>query len=298
MKSDELASRELANGEMTSRAQARRRGAAALALLAVAAALAPPATARADTRRTVAVLEHRTGSSELPGLATRIATELGRLTDLGVASPDQARAMFGEQLDAEVVHCAGDGECLADLGYRLHVDEVVLVGVSEFGVPVVTLQRIDVATRKVDARVAESFQLGQSPSDAALEGYLTRLLPPAAFLRFGVIDVVANLPGATVRLGGHARGQTPLAPLRVRAPETYDLRVERAGYVPFSATVEVPPEGTLKVTARLVKARRAAWYQKRWVVGAAIASLAVAVGSVVYVATRGDDGLTLGGEIK
>jgi hypothetical protein len=270
-------------------------------LLALAATLrASGAAADAPgARRAVAVLEHRTGSAELPGLATRLATELGRLTDYRVSSPDQARAIFGDSLDAQVVRCGGDGTCLADLGFRLDVDEIVLVGVSDFGVPVVTLQRIDVASRTIAAKLAESFQPGQSPSDAALDGYLTRLLPPSAFLRFGVIDVVANLTGATVELSGQVHGQTPLAPLKVRAPASYELRVAKPGFVPFGATVEVPPDGTIKVAAQLVKKGAAqAWYQKRWVIGVAAAALAVAAGTALYVATRGDDALSLGGEVK
>jgi PEGA domain len=261
--------------------------------------VALPSPRAEDVRRSLAVLEYRSGSSAMAGLATRLATEIGRLTDFRVSSPDQARAIFGAALDSQVARCGGDGECLADLGYRLGVNEVVLVGVGEFGDAVMTLQRIDVETRRVEARIAESMERGKVPSDAELGGYLTRLFPPKVFLRFGIIDVVANGTGATVLLSGEHRGQTPLAPLKVRAPASYELRVEKTGFVPFSATVQVPPDGAVKVSAQLMRKPAAtAWYQHPWVLAVAATAVATAAGTALYFATRDDGSLTIGGEIK
>jgi PEGA domain len=198
-----------------------------------------------------------------------------------------------------VVRCSGDGACLADLGYRLGVNEVVLVAVSEFGDAVITLQRIGVDSRKVEARLAEAIDRGKTLDDEVLDRYLTRLLPPSVFLQFGVIDVVANQSGATVRLSGEARGQTPITPLRVRAPASYDLRVEKPGFVPFTATVAVPPQGAVKVTAQLTRrAPKSAWYQRRWVIAVAAATVVSAAGTAAYFATRPDRELSLGGVIR
>jgi hypothetical protein len=260
--------------------------------------LAGGAAQAQPTRHAVAVLEHRSGAA-LDGVATRLATELGRLTGFAVSSPDQARATFGETLDAQVVRCSGDGACLADLGYRLGVQEVVLVAVSEFGDAVITLQRIGVDSRKVEARVAEALDRGKALDDDTLDRYLTRLLPPSVFLQFGVIDVVANQRGATVRIDGDPRGQTPITPLRVRAPASYDLRVDKPGFVSFSATVAVPPQGAVKVTAQLTRrAPKGAWYQRRWVIAVAAATVVSAAGTAAYFASRRDRELSLGGSVK
>ncbi|HEX8110655.1 MAG TPA: PEGA domain-containing protein [Kofleriaceae bacterium] len=262
---------------------------AALSWLCVAAVLAaaPRAHADPDPKRRVSVLEYRAGSSALPGIAARVATTLSRKTSLGVLGQDQTRAIYGDQLDRALVKCAGEVACVARIGQKVGAAEIILVGISELGDVILTMQRIDVAGREVTGRVADSLAAGSAPTDDQILGYANRLLPPSDFLRFGVIDIAANLPGAAVTIGGAARGLTPIEALHLPAPANYDIRIEKAGYVPFTTRVALPPDGEIKVEAELVWARRgAAWYQHWYVLAAAGVIVAGAGGTALYFATR------------
>lgn len=278
-------------------------GAALWVCVAAVLAAAPRAHADPDPRRKVSVLEYRAGSSALPGIAARVAATLSRKTSLGVIGQDQTRVIYGDQLDRGLVKCAGEPGCVARIGQKVGAAEVILVGVSELGDVILTMQRIDVAGHAITGRVADSLAPGSAPTDDQILGYTNRLLPPSDFLRFGVIDIVANLPGAAVTIGGTARGLTPIEALKLPAPASYDIRVERAGYVPFTTRVALPPDGEIKVEAELVWARRGApaWYQHWYVLAAAGVIVAGAGGAALYFATRtttpGDGTLHITGSI-
>jgi hypothetical protein len=264
----------------------RRLAVTALCIAAITAAAAR-AGADPDPRRKVSVLEYRAGSSALPGIARRLVATLSHQTSLVVIGQDQTRAMYGDPLDQVLVKCAGEATCVAKIGQKAGVAEVILIGVSELGDVILTMQRIDVARREVTGRVADSLAAGSAPSDAAISGYVQRLLPPSDFLRFGVIDIVANLAGAAVSVGGQPRGVTPVEALVLPAPASYDIRVEKTGYVPFTTRVALPPDAEIKVEAQL--SRRggdAAWYQHWYVLAAAGVVVAGATGTAIYVGTR------------
>jgi PEGA domain-containing protein len=261
---------------------------AALSWLCVAAVLAaaPRAHADPDPKRSVSVLEYRAGSSALPGIAARVAAALSRKTSLGVLGQDQTRAIYGDQLDRALVKCAGEAACVARIGQKVGAGEVILVGVSELGDVILTMQRIDVAGHLVTGRVADSLAAGSAPSDDQILGYANRLLPPSDFLRFGVVDITANLAGAAVTIGGTSRGLTPIEALHLPAPASYDIRIEKTGYLPFTTRIALPPDGEIKVEAQLARRGAEAWYQHWYVLAAAGVIVAGAGGTTLYFATR------------
>jgi hypothetical protein len=264
--------------------------ATAAMLLQVGAAAADP-----DPKRKIAVLEYRSGSAALPHVDKRLAAILKKRTSLRVVDADEARSSF-PRLDADVVACAGDGACVARIGAKLGAREVLLVGVSEFGDVILTLQRIDVGDRKVSARIAESFGQKQDPGDDDLTGYLTRLMPPSDFLRYGVIHIAANLTGAAVVVGGEDKGMTPVPAIKVKAPARYDLRVTKDGYIPFRASVDVPPDGDIAVKADLQReGGGGAWYGRWWVATLAGVVVIGAVGTGVWLSTRSPSEVPVGG---
>lgn len=269
----------------------------ALPLLVVLAA----SVAHADDnpKRKVVVLEYRAGSSALVGIGGQLASEMGKQTSLAVLGPAQAKTVYGEQLEQTIVKCAGEAACVAKVGARLGAAEVILVGVSELGDVIVTMQRIDVASQQVSARIADSLAEGATPSADQVSQYLSRLLPPSDFLRFGVIEIVANQTGALVTVGGEQRGSTPLAPLKLRAPATYAIKIEKTGYVPFTTKVQLPPDGELRVEAELSLRTSRAWYQ-RWYVAVGLGLVVTAAaGATIYFATGGgDDRLSWTGSVE
>lgn len=264
-------------------------------LLLVSASLAH---ADNDPKRKLAVLEYRAGSSALVGIGTQMATEIGKSTSLTVLGPAQAKTIYGEQLDQAIVKCAGEPECVAKIGQKLGVADVILIGISELGDVLLTMQRIDVATHAVNARIADSLG-DKAPSSDQIWDWVGRLLPPTDFLRFGVIEIIASQSGALVTIGGEQKGTTPLAPLKLRAPATYPIKVEKSGFVPFTTKVVLPPDGELKVEAQLSRKTSKAWYQ-RWYVAVGLGLVvAAAAGTTIYFATGGgDDRLEFTGSVE
>lgn len=272
---------------------------AGLCLAAIAAA-APRAHGDPDPRRKISVLEYRAGSSALPGIAGRVVSTLSRQTSLVVLGQDQTRAVYGDHLDQVLVRCAGEAACVARIGAKVGAAEVILVGVSELGDVILTMQRIDVASHEVTGRIADSLAARSAPSDAQITGYVNRLLPPSDFLRFGVIDIVANLAGAAVSVGGQPRGVTPVGALKLPAPASYDIRIEKPGYLPFTTRIALPPDGEIKVEAELARrGAEPAWYQHWYVLAAAGAIVAGAGGTAIYLGTRstGSSDLHISGSI-
>ena len=272
--------------------------------LLITAALAIVALSRIahgdpDPRRKVLVLEYRAGSSALPGVAARVVAAITRQTSLEVLGQDQARAIYGDRLDQVLVKCGGEAACVARIGQKLQAAEIILVGVSEMGDVILTMQRIDVASREVISRVADSLAAGAVPGEAQLAGYANRLLPPGDFLRFGVIDIVANLAGAAVSVGGQPRGVTPIEALTLHAPASYEIRIEKPGYLPFLTRVALPPQGEIKVEALLARrAAEAAWYQHWYVLAAAGVVVAGAGGTAIYFATHDTGGPAGDGQLN
>ncbi len=264
-----------------------------LLVLVSVGSIAPSYAETLSPKRKIAILEYRSGSSALPNVANRIADVMRKTTSLTVLGPDQTRAVVGDGLDENIVKCAGAAECLARIGQKAGVAELVLVGISEFGGVIVTLQRINTRTADVAGRIADSLDVSLPPTDEQLVAYLSRLLPPSDFLQFGVIDIVANVAGASVFVGGQQRGVTPLPALRVDAPATYDVKIEKPGYVAFRATIQVPPEGTVQVKAELALRTQRAWYAKWWVLAGAGVIVAGATATIIYATSSNAAGTTV-----
>lgn len=269
-----------------------RRAPLAHSLLLAAAGLAAlePAAAAGDARRKVVVLEFRARSQAAPNIGARIAEVLTRASRLDVMGPDEARQRFGAALDAEVTRCRGEAACVARLGARLGTDEVLLVGVSELGDVILTLQRIDSGKAEVAARLAEALPPGAGPAAARLEAYLRRVFPAADFQRYGTIRVATGVAGAAVFLGRRRVGETPLSPIRVKAPADYSVTVRKSGFADFRADIAVGADSQVEVRPELAALSSDAWYKKWWVLAIAGAVTVGAVGAAVL-ATRGSDGI-------
>ena len=88
-------------------------------------------------------------------------------------------------------------------------------------------------------------------------------------------------------VGGRSRGLTPIEALKLPAPASYDIRIEKAGYVPYATRVALPPDGEIKVEAELARrGAEASWYQHWYVLAAAGAIVAGAGGTALYFGTR------------
>lgn len=237
--------------------------------------------------RRIAVLEHRADVRRSQALVSALAQELSTSTANTIIAGAEAERLFGAGLAAAVARCRGMARCIAGVGQRLNVDEVILVGISQLGDLIVAIQRIDVASKRVLARLADTLSARRKPSAVLIKRYLTRLLPPEDFRRYGRIVVTSDLPGDRVLLDGKYQGKTPLSPLVVDAPGRYTVRILRAEHAPFETRLDVLPEAAVEVRATLVRriSTQKHWYERWWVwtlIGAAVAGGATAAA----VATR------------
>ncbi|MBK7194560.1 MAG: PEGA domain-containing protein [Myxococcales bacterium] len=240
--------------------------------------------------RSTAVLEFRSGTKALPAISGRVGGVLSGRTSLKVLGGDQARQRYGEGLDQAVVECAGDAVCIGAIGARLGTDEVLLVGVSELGDVIFTLQRIKSGDGTVDGRVAEALAADTVPSDDDLVGYLERVLPAEDFVRFGTLAIKVNVAGAEIWVGGTSKGRSPIDAIRVPAPSRYPIEIKKAGFAPFRASVQISPDTEVNVDAELTRpgGKASAWYSKWWVVATAGVVVAGAVTTAVILTRESD----------
>ncbi|MCU1278879.1 MAG: hypothetical protein JWM53_2425 [bacterium] len=258
--------------------------------LILCVALSIAASAHAEEKRTLAVLEYRAGAKGAREIGLRLARLLRETSALNVVDLQEARRKL-PKVDAEVAKCGGEAMCVGTIGEQLGANEVLLVGVSQFGDVIIALQRIDAKRGEAGARLAESLPADKEITDEQALGWLRQLFPPETFRRFGSIAVEADQPGAAVTLNGETAGKTPLPePVKVRAPATYKLRVEKSGFVPFQARVDVLPDANVEVHASMVRESKDAPWYKRWYVWAAIGGVLAAGGAAtaIYFGTRTD----------
>lgn len=234
--------------------------------------------------RSVAVLEHRAGVEEIKDLGNRLADLMSKRSGLRVVDPLAAHQRL-PKIDAEVAHCSGDAACLSKLGSTLQVDEILIVGISKLGDLVLALQRIDVRSQKAVGQLSEALPVQERATEQQLFDWLKQLYPADAFKRYGHIAISSNVDGATVSINTEEHGVTPLSgKVRVLAPQTYQVELSKADYVPFTARIQVPPDATVEVRANLTSADGSpAWY-KRWYLWAIVGGVATAaaVGITAY----------------
>ena len=221
--------------------------------------------AAAAKGRSIAVLEFRGGTAAVKNVAARLAAIVKKATSRRVVDPIEARRLGGVGLDAEVARCGGDAHCIAGLGRRIGVDDVLLVGVSDLGDVILAVQLIDAHDGRAVGRVADSFPAGAEPDEAMLEAFLKRVLPPEDFLRWGTLRIVANVAGAVVYVGGKPQGTTPIGSIVLPAPSAVDVRLSKDGYEDFRATIDLLPESAVEMRPMLTAKAGSAWYEKWWV---------------------------------
>lgn len=271
------------------RSQWSRYGRAVLVGLCFAGSLTAVRAARAQNsnpKRTVAVLEFRKGSAALQSAADVSASVLRKATSLQVMDAEDARKKYGNHLGRDLFRCQGEARCISRIGRQLGAAEVLLVGISEFGDVILTLQRIGVGNGNVITRIAEALAQNTQPTATAMTRFLKRVMPKSDFIRYGTLRIEANVRDATVYIDKQRRGVTPIEPLRMRAPANYQIRVTKPGYVPFRASIIVSPDSEMKVHPELVTQTAPAWY-KRWWVAAIAGTLVVGAITMGVVAAQG-----------
>lgn len=210
-----------------------------------------------------------------PSVAARPTVAVARLEPLGLEAERAARleALFRieverlvgaplptlVQVDRELAAdvrlrgCTAAVGCLADLGARLGVTQMVGGNVGELGTSyVIDVKLVDVATQAELRRV--STPLAGTPDDLieAVRVAAHQLLAPETVR--GELQVLADLPGATVRIDGRAVGTTPLArPVAGLTLGAHEVIVEKPGSRVVKTQVDVRFQKTTQVVVGLIE---------------------------------------------
>lgn len=247
-------------------------------------------------------------SDKVTRLEALFRVELERLA--GATSPSP-REIARSLRNTPLAKCTGESKCLAAIGKKLAVDLVVTGNVAALSDSYVVNIKVVDSNSGLELRRIASDPLRGNPDELidAVRVAAYRLLAPERLL--GGISVLADIPGADVKLDGKAAGKTPLArPLQNLSLGHHSLEVTAQGYSPFAEDVLVRFQKTTRVLVKLAAAtadekaadarRNAAltqrpatgaasprpFYQRTWFLISAGVAAVVVGGFVGYALTR------------
>ncbi len=212
------------------------------------------ASAYADApKRRIAVLEYRAGARGAPEVGTQLASQLASTSIYEVIDPAQARRTLGAGVDAEVARCSGAPACVAEIARRLNAQEVLLVGVSQLGDVVLALAARRRASRAGDRapgrdRCRPTNHRRRTTSSI---GCISSSPPRASGAMARSASSATSTARRSVSTARAAARRRCADALRVPAPGSYRVRLDKAGFDPFQARIEVPPDATVEVRATL-----------------------------------------------
>lgn len=207
----------------------------------------------------LAVLDFGLAGSAHPDLARVLADAAAAgaaaaAPDHQVLSQGEVVALLGLERTRQMLGCADDQGCQADLAGALDSDRLLAGSLTILErSALLTVRLLDVKKSRTLARAnatlldATEHELVDAARRLAHEVLTGKRLDTS-----GVIRVTVDRPGATVTMDGKALGTTPLAET-VRVLEgPHAITVQKPGYVRWSTTVAVAAGQTVPVTADLI----------------------------------------------
>lgn len=239
--------------------------------------------------RSIVVLEFRSGVKGAANLADSLADLFAKQSSYHVISPTEARKILGDDIDLKVAECRGDPQCISIIGKKLKVDEVLLVGLSEMGDLIIAIQRINVDSKRILSRFADSIKPRKRIKNKLLTRYLHHLFPATAFKRFGRIIINTNENGDRVFINNKEKGKTPLSPLALPAPFRYEIKVSRLNHNDFVASLNLEPKTTISVSPTFTRQKAEKWYKQWWVWTIVGGVVAIGTSAAIYGLSQSPD---------
>ncbi|MDA3862265.1 MAG: PEGA domain-containing protein [Deltaproteobacteria bacterium] len=216
----------------------------------------------------VAVVEYRAGISEQPNLTNRISSLLKKKSNLKIITRNDARRQMGSKFDSIVSQCQNNTTCFSKLGKKLNVQEVLLVGITEFGTVLINMKRIIVKTSKIKGTSDIDIKKHERISRLQIFGMLKTVFPQKYFIQKGMVHIISETKGAGVFIDNKKQGQTPIKPINLIAPRSYSIKVTKKKFNPFEVSIDLAPDALLRINAQLtpiIKHQPSKWYEKWWV---------------------------------
>jgi hypothetical protein len=221
-------------------------------LLALTVALAAAAPARAaDVRIAVVALD---APPELVYMGKSTADAFAKAARQAggyeVVEPAQVEASLGRDATLALVRCGDDARCLADKGRKLGVARVVGGRLRRKGEAYrVALVQADAGTGERMGGLEREIPVASRRLQKDVAAAAPALLAGEKDAT-GVLQVVTDVPGATVAIDDAAAGTTPVA--RVVKPGRHKVTVSGAGFQDAAPVwVEVPANGIVEHRPRL-----------------------------------------------
>ncbi len=255
-------------------------------LLSAGRALAAPpqAAPTADPRPKLAVLDlgaSGTSASLAAAVTGVVANEVDRLGSFKVITSDAIRAMLALEQQKQVLGCAADSACLAEIGGALGVDYLVSGRVTVLrNAAGATSFTLDLTLSNVKRSLREGSAVEIATSETDLVGRVpiavSHLTSKVLATRGGKLVLTASEAGAVVKVDDQVKGTTPLEGALPIGGGLHLLLVEKQGFVTWQkdvqmaagklveerATLAPSPDFVKEYEARNRKLRTFAWISR------------------------------------
>lgn len=191
-------------------------------------------------------------AAELDDILREVATQMPGLQNIEKRTLDDA---LGSKVDSILRRCGKQKDCRLKIGRLLGAQLLVSGRASSMGAgALVELEFLDVGSGKVVGKVSRTLSGSRVRRAAALEAVITEVLFPERMV--GRLDIFLSPPGGSVFLDGQLKVKPagPQLHLKDVPAGQHTLRVVCAGHQDFYAIVQVPLQGTAKISINMRKA--------------------------------------------
>ncbi|MEQ8275217.1 MAG: PEGA domain-containing protein [Deltaproteobacteria bacterium] len=215
-----------------------------LVLFTLTATFAATASARADQRLPIAVMElsgQGVDEAAASALTTEVSNTLSQLRVFQVITREDIKRML--QLEQTKQQCTGtvDAACMAEIGGALGVDYLIYGSVAKLGTTYsLSLVLLDISKAEAANRANKKIaDVGALLDETATATKL--LMQPLLADKKGYLVLDMREPGAKVTVDGRLIGVSPL-PGRLELPMgAHEVLIEKKGFLTWAKTVDVPP---------------------------------------------------------
>jgi len=217
----------------------------------------------------IAVLEiipHGVSSSLAKNLSQLLTSRLGQYQHFQVISGEEIKVLLGFEESKQLLGCADDISCLAEVGGALGADMLAAGTLGKMGdALVLNLILMDMQKTMVQNRVSVSWRGREEDLIELISPYVKYLVEGERATEYqGSLEILTNRKGATVFLDDKRVGRTPLKkPLSLTIGK-HIVKIRYPEYIDFQQEVIIRKDLNQVVTANLKKITLP-WYKKWWV---------------------------------
>ena len=197
-------------------------------------------------------------AAELDGILREVASQMPGVENVDKQTIDCA---LNGKVGGILRRCGKQMDCRLKVGSLLGVQLLVIGRAEKIGEGVlVDLEFLDVGSGKVMSKISRTLSGTRVRKAAVFEAILTEVLFPQRLV--GQLDIFLTPPGGSVYLDGQLKVKPagPQLHLKDVPAGQHTVRVQRQGHQDFYAIVQIPFQGTTKITINMRKGQPAERY--------------------------------------